>query len=423
MIEVSTSPLPFELTVIDTIQSRFISSIKMFSEAVKNKLSCAAFFFLPGLSYSLVTSRMPAIKESAHIDDLQLGIALFCLGIAGCIGLFFSSKIVRLLKDRPTIAVGASLGTIGLVISGCATSFASLVPGFAVIGFGIGLTDALMNAQGMFYERRYKTRSMNLFHAFFSLGGIVGSLAASLCAYLGLSPLFSFLVLVVPWTFVCLFGCRYLQEEDQAKKTSTASQSAAAKRSYPLVLICFGLLSWLAYDIEGSVAEWGSVYMVSSKEADQAVAALVYGLFSGTIFVVRLFGDRLRESVGDFRLLPVCSLIAFCGMSVVLLSASPATALCGYIVMGLGLAPVVPTIFSLAGKCKGISASEASSFIAIVAYGGLLVVPPTLGWIASHSSLGTALCLVLVFCALAFVISLILPRLKVQLNLSGSLEP
>ena len=159
----------------------------MFSEAVKNKLSCAVFFFLPGLSYSLVTSRMPAIKESAQIDDLQLGIALFCLGIAGCIGLFFSSRLVRLLKDRPTIAAGASLGTIGLVIAGCANSFSSLVAGFAVIGFGIGLTDALMNAQGMFYERRYKTRSMNLFHAFFSLGGIVGSLTASLCAYLDLS--------------------------------------------------------------------------------------------------------------------------------------------------------------------------------------------------------------------------------------------
>lgn len=395
----------------------------MFSEAVKNKLSCGAFFFLPGLSYSLVTSRMPAIKESAHIDDLQLGIALFCLGIAGCIGLFFSSRIVRLLKDRPTIAAGASLGTLGLVISGCATSFASLVAGFAVIGFGIGLTDALMNAQGMFYERRYKTRSMNLFHAFFSLGGIVGSLTASLCAYLGLSPLFSFLVLVVPWTFVCLFGCRYLQEEDRQKTSSETSEAARTKRAYPLILICFGLLSWLAYDIEGSVAEWGSVYMVSSKHSDQAVAALVYGLFSGTIFVVRLFGDRLRESVGDFRLLPACALIAFGGMSVVLLSTNPTAALCGYVVMGLGLAPVVPTIFSLAGKCKGISASEASSFIAIVAYGGLLVVPPMLGWIASHSSLGTALCLVLVFCALAFAISLILPRLKDQLNLGSSMKP
>lgn len=283
----------------------------MFSEAVKNKLSCAAFFFLPGLSYSLVTSRMPAIKESAQIDDLQLGIALFCLGIAGCIGLFFSSRLVRLLKDRPTIAAGASLSTIGLVIAGYANSFTSLVAGFAVIGFGIGLTDALMNAQGMFYERRYKTRSMNLFHAFFSLGGIVGSLTASFCAYLDLSPLFSFLILVVPWTVVCLFGCRYLQEEDRQVASSETSRVNTTKRAYPLILICFGLLSWLAYDIEGSVAEWGSVYMVSSKESDQAVAALVYGLFSGTIFIVRLFGDKLRESVGDFRLLPICSLIVF----------------------------------------------------------------------------------------------------------------
>lgn len=274
----------------------------MFSEAVKNKLSCAAFFFLPGLSYSLVTSRMPAIKESAQIDDLQLGIALFCLGIAGCIGLFFSSRLVRLLKDRPTIAAGASLSTIGLVIAGYANSFASLVSGFAAIGFGIGLTDALMNAQGMFYERLYKTRSMNLFHAFFSLGGIVGSLTASLCAYLDLSPLFSFLVLVVPWTVVCLFGCRYLQEEDRQVASSETSRVNTTKRAYPLILICFGLLSWLAYDIEGSVAEWGSVYMVSSKESDQAVAALVYGLFSGTIFIVRLFGDKLRESVGGFSL-------------------------------------------------------------------------------------------------------------------------
>ena len=72
----------------------------------------------------------------------------------------------------------------------------------------------------MFYERLYKTRSMNLFHAFFSLGGIVGSLTASLCAYLDLSPLFSFLVLVVPWTVVCLFGCRYLQEEDRQVASS-----------------------------------------------------------------------------------------------------------------------------------------------------------------------------------------------------------
>ena len=73
---------------------------------------------------------------------------------------------------------------------------------------------------------------MNLFHAFFSLGGIVGSLASSLCAYLELSPLFSFLVLVVPWTVVCLFGCRYLQEEDRPKTRIESSKTAPTKRTY-----------------------------------------------------------------------------------------------------------------------------------------------------------------------------------------------
>ena len=46
----------------------------MFSEAVKNKLSCAAFFFLPGLSYSLVTSRMPAITSPIVLSEAPAAI-------------------------------------------------------------------------------------------------------------------------------------------------------------------------------------------------------------------------------------------------------------------------------------------------------------------------------------------------------------
>ena len=82
--------------------------------------------------------------------------------------------------------------------------------------------------------------------------------------------------------------------------SSETSRVNTTKRAYPLILICFGLLSWLAYDIEGSVAEWGSVYMVSSKESDQAVAALVYGLFSGTIFIVDSSETNFEKAWGIF---------------------------------------------------------------------------------------------------------------------------
>ena len=80
----------------------------MFSEAVKNKLSCAAFFFLPGLSYSLVTSRMPAIKESAQIGDLHNLASLFSASesraASDCFSLPDSSvflKIDQLLPPAP----------------------------------------------------------------------------------------------------------------------------------------------------------------------------------------------------------------------------------------------------------------------------------------------------------------------------------
>ncbi len=165
------------------------------------------------------------------------------------------------------------------MIAGYANSFASLVSGFAVIGFGIILTDALMNAQGMFSRASIQNEIDEFVSCLLSaLGGIVGSSTASFCAYLDLSPLFSFLVLVVPWTVVCLFGCRYLQEEDQTKKASTASKIFCCKALLlSLGSHLFRLTELLAYGIEGSVAEWGSVYMVSSKEAEEAVAALVYG--------------------------------------------------------------------------------------------------------------------------------------------------
>ncbi len=84
----------------------------------------------------------------------------------------------------------------------------------------------------------------------------------------------------------------------------------------------------------------------------------------------------------------------------------------GYGVMGIGLEPVVPTLFSLAGSVPGISPQQASSTVAFLAYGGLLFVPPCIGYLAQMSSLHSALFLVVVFFLLVvFTASLFLRRL------------
>ncbi len=89
---------------------KFKALIKIFDKNVlrgSQKQAQLRLSFFPGLSYSLVTSRMPAIKESAQMDDLQLGIALFCLdrgSHSDCFSLPDSSvflKIDQLLPPAP----------------------------------------------------------------------------------------------------------------------------------------------------------------------------------------------------------------------------------------------------------------------------------------------------------------------------------
>lgn len=388
----------------------------MLSESAKARWSCALYFLLPGLCYSLLTCRMPAIKDGAHVDELQIGTALFVFGMASVVGLSGSSAAVRLIGHRLVLAVSAALTTAALIWIGGCESFSALIAGFCLAGFGIGMLDSQMNAQGMFFERKYKFRSMNIFHAFYSLGAIFGSIAASVGAGLDVSPLVNFLLIALPGGVACILVNRCLIEQEIKKINKDSSGTESPRLVIPLILIIIGLLCLLGYAIEGSVGEWGSLFLVNSKDADPSVAALVYGIFSATVFAVRIFGDKLRNSIDDYILLPINFVIAFIGMAIVLLSENAYVALLGYVIIGFGLATVVPTLFSLGGKCRNISPTNASSIIAIFAYSGLLVIPPSIGWLASHFSLEKALYLVLVLCILGFILTFALRSQKQKIE-------
>lgn len=73
--------------------------------------------------------------------------------------------------------------------------------------------------------------------------------------------------------------------------------------------------------------------------------------------------------------------------------------LAAFALPGAGLLPVVPLLFSRAGRLDGVSSAAAASLISVLAYGGLLVVPPVIGLIAEQAGLEAALLTALVLCA------------------------
>ena len=156
-------------------------------------------------------------------------------------------------------------------------------------------------------------------------------------------------------------------------------------------MIFCGILALCAYTIEGSIAEWGGLVMHQEKGASESLAALVYGCFSFITALTRFNGERLRLKFGDFNLLFFGSIIAFIGMSLVIFVPSPYVTLFGYAICGIGLAPLVPIVLSKVGHRSDIAPATASTVISMFGYSGILVVPPSLGFLANHFGLLNAL--------------------------------
>ena len=200
--------------------------------------------------------------------------------------------------------------------------------------------------------------------------------------------------------------------EGRADKSTAASpESAEPKKRLPFLVWICGLLCVCCYVSEGSVGEWGSLYLHQEKGAPESIAALVFAGFSMCSLLCRLTGDRLRNNFGDFAVGTAGATLALVGMLTVLTASSWSVCLIGYAMMGLGQAPIVPIAFSRAGAIKGVSTARATSLVSLLAYAGLLFAPPAFGLSAEHFGLHTALCAVPVLLTFMLGLTLFLGRL------------
>jgi MFS family permease len=366
------------------------------SAFTKARAACSYFFIGPGLIYGMFTSRMPALSMQTGADEAQIGIILLTFGVSGMVSLALSAWLIDRFTSRTVLRLSAPLLCLALPLAGLASSPFQLGLACAVVGLTMGFVDVSMNTQAIQIEQSFFRPCVSMMHASYSIGGVLGSLAGALFAGLGSSTLLNFACVLA------LYFCSYplalphmLADEPQKK-----NQAQSRNGRIPLFVLLCGLLSMVAYSAEGSVAEWGSLFLFTVKGTSEFMAALVFGAFCTTMVLGRLVGDRLRCAFGDFPLLLAGASLAFLGMSTVLLSPWAALCLFGYALMGLGLAPIVPIFFSRAGNTPGITPGKASAVVSFMGYSGVLVFPPSLGWIAHNMGLGVALLTIPVLCAM-----------------------
>ena len=378
------------------------------------RLACMFYFMAPGLAYGLVTSRMPALKNMTGATEGELGIILLCFGLSALIGLAFAPRLIAKISAKTTLLASSLACMLFVVLVSFSSSVWFFGIAMALLGICMGLCDVTMNVQGVEVERAYKKSSMNILHAGYNIGAAAAACAGSIFAASNFGVWVNFVLPVAVMAGMLWWAEPRLVTgnlEKPERSESSPLVSVEPKKRLPFLVWVCGLLCVCCYVSEGSVGEWGSLYLHQEKAAPESIAALVFAGFSICSLLCRLVADRLRNNFGDFLVSTAGATIALAGMLTVLSSSSWSICLIGYAMMGLGQAPIVPIAFSRAGAIKGVSTARATSLVSLLAYAGLLFAPPAFGLSAEHFGLHTALCAVPVLLTITVLLAFLLGRL------------
>ena len=152
-------------------------------------------------------------------------------------------------------------------------------------------------------------------------------------------------------------------------------------------LLLIAILAFCASMGEGAMADWSAVYLTDVLQTSASLAASGYAVFSIAMVVTRLCGDWIIGLAGQRTALQMAGVSATAGTAALVFGGQLASAMIGFVLMGIGYALVMPIAFSRAANDPHISAGSATAATATLGYGGMLLGPPIIGFIANASSL------------------------------------
>ncbi|MER7575213.1 MFS transporter [Streptomyces sp. NPDC126514] len=350
------------------------------------RAAVATVFFLTGTVFATWASRVPAVQERLGMSAGALALALVGLSIGAVSALPVVGGLVARYGSRPVLLVGMVLYAGALPLLAVAPNLPLLALALAAFACGNTAVDVAMNTQGVLVERAYRRPILGSFHAMFSLGGIAGAAAGSVAAGQGVGAGPHFLVtgLVAVAAFA---GAMTILLPDPPDAADPGPALALPKGG----LWIPGLIAFCALMGEGVLNDWGAVYLHDATGADDGTAAAGFAVFSAGMVAGRLAADRIRARAGTVPFMLACGLVAGLGAAVAVAVAAPASGLVGYALLGLGLAAVVPVVFSHVAELHPDRPGPSIAAVSAVGYGGFLAGPPIIGAVAEGAGLRVAM--------------------------------
>ncbi|MFV8466254.1 MFS transporter [Flavobacterium sp. LB1P62] len=345
------------------------------------RLANTVFFFVSGFGYSSWASRIPSIKAQLHLSEAQFGAVLFAFPIGLILTMPFTGRLLNKYSSRYCMLLGAILFNFFLALPGFTAFVWQLVIILLLFGASRNILNLSMNAQALEVQKLYPKSIMTTFHAVWSLAGFAGAGLGYVMVTQNIAP--SYHLLGISVAMMAITACFYpmtIQTEPLQEKRKFFSMPDKN-------LIKFALICFVAMACENTMYDWSGIYFQNILHASPKLTTAAFVFFMTAVTLGRFLGDFAVMKFGIKQILLISGVFITVGFLICFLLPFIYPTIVGYFFIGIGVSCVVPLIFSIAGKSKGLSNGNALTSISTIGYLGFLIVPPMVGFISEILSM------------------------------------
>jgi fucose permease len=365
-------------------------------------------FISLGLPDSLLGSAWPAISTGLGVSISAAGILSMITAGGTIVSSINSAKIIRRFGTGRVTAVSVAMTALALLGNSIAPSFIWLCLFAVQLGLGAGAVDSALNN---FVALHYESKHMNWLHCFWGVGATAGPIIMAVflvskngwrSGYLVISVIQICLVILLIFTLPLWKKMEHNQtNEETREKPRKISELLKVKIAKPALLSLFCYCS-----IETTVGLWGSSFLVNSRGLPAEKAAGWISLFYFGITLGRFISGFIAMKIPNKIMIRSGIGLCLAGALTLLLPLPVFFSLVGFILIGLGCAPIFPSMLHETPNRFGKELSQSAMGIQMAcAYLGTTLMPPILGLMAGKIGFSLFPVFLLVFIALVILTS------------------
>ena len=346
-------------------------------------------FISLGLPDALLGAAWPSIYPAFGVPVSYMGMVSMIIALGTCISSLLSDRMTRLLGTGKVTALSVATTALALLGFSWSHSFWALCLWAIPYGLGAGSVDAGLNN---YVALHYESRHMSWLHCFWGIGAALGPyiMGAILTGGRMWNAGYRVIgILQILLTAILIFSLPLWKgrAEESGEKERTKALSLRQIVAIPgvkEVLFCF----FCYCAVESTAGIWASSYLTLQKGVPAETAAGFASMFYIGITVGRAISGFLTIKLRDPQMIHLGQGILALGIAAMLLPLGANVSLMGFLLIGLGCAPIYPCVIHATPAYFGAENSQAIIGVQMAsAYLGTCLAPPVFGLIAQNVSI------------------------------------